>query len=52
MISGCIPSFHSPETPQSNLYVFVLCFHHSNTQLGGIAKEAQEIKQSALRKSY
>lgn len=52
MMGSCIPSFNSPEAPQSNLYVFVLCFHHSITHLGGISKEAQEIKHSALRKSY
>lgn len=52
MMGGCIPSFHSPETPQSNLYVFVLCFHHSLMQPGGISKEAREIKHSALRKNY
>lgn len=45
-------AFHSPETPQSSLYVFVFCSHRSIRQLAGISRETQEIKHSALRKSY
>lgn len=51
MRGGYIPSFCSPETPQGILYVFATGFHRGVTQLGGIARDAQEMKNSALRKS-
>lgn len=44
----CIPSFHSPATPQSGLCVVFLCCHHSVAQLGTTRGEAQEAERSAL----
>lgn len=45
---GCIPSFHSPETPQGGLCVVLLCCHHSVAQPGTTRREAQEAEHSAL----
>lgn len=36
---GCIPSFHSPETPQSGLCVVFLCCHRSVAQPGTTRRE-------------